>query len=86
MLGAAILVIETFRSSGIFFVCDEISVLGNRLKNDRKTRASILKIVENISEPIVRHLRIFRQYPKKLEAQKRSLDINRASFVAQFGK
>jgi hypothetical protein len=86
MLGAAILVIETFRSSGIFFVCDEISVLGNRLKNDRKTRASILKICENISEPIVRHLRIFRQYPKKLEAQKRSLDINRASFVAQFGK
>jgi hypothetical protein len=86
MLGAAILVTETFRSSGMFFVRGEISLLGNRLKKDRKTRASILEIVENISDPIVRYLRIFRQYPGKLEAQKRSLDINRASFVAQFGK
>jgi hypothetical protein len=86
MLGAAILVTETFRSSGMFFVRSEISFLGNRRKNDRKTLASILEIVENISEPIVRHIRIFRLYPKKIEAQKRSLDINRASFVAQFGK
>jgi hypothetical protein len=86
MLGAAILVTETFRSSGMFFVRGEISLLGNRLKNDRKTRASIREIVQNISEPLVRHLRISRQYPKKLEAQKRSQDINRASFVAQFGK
>jgi hypothetical protein len=90
MLGADILVTETFPSSGMFFVRGEISLLGNRLKNNRKTRASILEIVENISEPIFRHLQKtfadFPAIPRKLRAQKRSLDINRASFVAQFGK
>jgi hypothetical protein len=86
MLGAAILVTVTFRLSGMFFVRGEISLLGNRQKNNRKTRASILEIVENISEPSRQTFADFPAIPKKVLAQKRSLDINRASVVAQFGK